>query len=105
MVWNNQNVFNHEGRCKDPKRIAMEASEYAKEVGEEPQPPSRGQAPGRNKWCPPRHGRYKVNVDGAMFTSQRSNGIGVVIRNENGQIMGAMSKKLPLPLGALEVEV
>lgn len=39
-----------------------------------------------------------------MFKSQEGSRIGVVIRNEKGQIMGAMSKKLPLPLGALEVE-
>ena len=30
--------------------------------------------------------------------------MGVVIRNENGLIIGAMSKKLPLPLRATEVE-
>lgn len=104
MVWNNRNVFKNEGRCKDPKRIAMEAREYAKEVADESLPPSHGQAPVRNKWCPPRHWRYKVNVDGAVFTSQKSSGIRVVIKNENGQIMGRMSKNLPLPLGALEVE-
>ena len=39
-----------------------------------------------------------------MFESLKSCGIGVVIRNEAGQIMGAMSRFLPLPLGALEVE-
>ena len=40
-----------------------------------------------------------------MFKESSSCGIGVVIRNDQGQIMGAMSKKLNLPLGAVEVEV
>ena len=104
MVWNNRNTFKHEVRCKDPKKIAMEAKEYAKEVAEESLPPSRGTATGRSRWRPPQNGRYKVNVDGAVFTSLESSRIGVVIRNEDGLIMGAMSKNLPLPLGALEVE-
>ena len=39
-----------------------------------------------------------------MFRESNDYGIGVVIRNDQGQIMGAMSKKLNLPLGAVEVE-
>ena len=49
-------------------------------------------------------GWYKVNVDEAVFKEINSYGIGVVIRNDKGQLMRAMSKKLELPLGALEVE-
>ncbi|KAL0007228.1 hypothetical protein SO802_008730 [Lithocarpus litseifolius] len=104
MVWNNRNVFKHEGRCKDPKRIASEAKEYAMEVTDMPRSLSCGHTSIRSKWCPPKHGRFKVNVDGAVFSNQKCCGIGVVIRNEEGQIMGAMSRKLPLPLGTVEVE-
>ena len=104
MVWNNRNVFKHEGSGKDPKRIAMEAREYAKEVAEVPQSSCRSQALVRTNWCPPQQGSFKINVDGAVFTNLKSCGIGVVIRNEVGQIMGALSRNLPFPLGALEVE-
>ena len=53
---------------------------------------------------PPSEGWYKVNVDGAVFKESGSCGIRIVIRNKRGQIMGAMSKRLDLQLGALEVE-
>ncbi|XP_075669695.1 uncharacterized protein LOC142639391 [Castanea sativa] len=43
-------------------------------------------------------------VEEFLFKELNSCGIGVVIKNDEGQIMGAMSKKLDQPLGALEVE-
>ena len=60
--------------------------------------------PRNQAWSPPREGWYKANVDGVVFRETNSCGIGVVIRNDQGQIMGAMSKKRNLPLGAVEVE-
>ena len=100
MIWNNRNNFKHEGRCKEPKRIALEAREYMQgaKIDHRPMCGSRYQA--RSTWCPPRQGSFKVNVDGAVFESLKSCGIGVVIRNEAGHIIGAMSRFLPLPLGA-----
>ena len=45
-----------------------------------------------------------MNTDGAVFRETRSCGIGVVVRNEKGQIMGALCRRLELPLRALEAE-
>ena len=55
-------------------------------------------------WRPPKLGWYKVNTDGATFDDIKCFGVGVVIKNERGEIMGALSKKFMLPLGGLEAE-
>ena len=47
---------------------------------------------------------YKVNIDAIVFKEQRCYGIGVVIRNDKGQMMGALCKKITLPWGALEAK-
>ena len=48
--------------------------------------------------------RYKVNVDGAVFRSQKTACVGVLIRDFHGQVIAALSKKVCAPLGPLEVE-
>ena len=55
-------------------------------------------------WRPPKQGWYKVNIDGATFDDIKCYGVGVVVRNERGELMGALSKKFGLPLGGLEAE-
>ncbi|KAL0007251.1 hypothetical protein SO802_008753 [Lithocarpus litseifolius] len=55
-------------------------------------------------WSPPRSGHYKINVDGAVFLKQKAAGVGVVIRDEEGRLEAALSKKIHVPLGAIEVE-
>ena len=59
-------------------------------------PPTSWQALDRNT--------YKVNFDGALFIIENSVGLGVVIRNEEGQVMVSLSQKTTLPLTNIEVE-
>ena len=103
-IWKNRNSLKFEGRGKAVKLIVKEAEMLVEDfssgnIKEKLPVVSRIQA-----WSPPREGWYKANVDGAVFRESNDYGIGVVIRNDQGQIMGAMSKKLNLPLGAVEVE-
>ena len=55
-------------------------------------------------WTPPSPARYKINVDGAVFKEQKSAGVGIIIRDDAGQLIGAYSKEIKAPLGAIEVE-
>ena len=55
-------------------------------------------------WKPPSHGLYKINLDGAVFSKNKQAGAEVIIRNETGEVIAALSKKWKWPLGALEVE-
>ncbi|XP_030974621.1 uncharacterized protein LOC115994555 [Quercus lobata] len=55
-------------------------------------------------WIPPPTNRYKINVDGVVFKSQKIAGVGVMVRDCCGQVIAALSKKINVPLGPLETE-
>ena len=55
-------------------------------------------------WKPLDPKRYKVNVDGAVFKHRKKAGIGVVIRDETGEVITALSKIVNASLGAVEIE-
>ena len=55
-------------------------------------------------WQAPSSDIYKVNFDGALFAAKNSAGLGVVIRNAEGQVMVSLSEKTTLPFTAIEVE-
>lgn len=55
-------------------------------------------------WKPPARERYKVNVDGAVFKHRKKASISVLIRNETGEVIAALSKLVNAPLGAAEIE-
>ena len=55
-------------------------------------------------WIPPPSNVFKVNVDAAMFTSQRAVAVGVIIRDDKDRIKAAMSKKINAPLRVVEAE-
>ena len=57
-----------------------------------------------SRWCPPDQHCYKANYGGAVFKSSNTAGLGVVIRDSRGDILGAMSVHVLLPHSVPEVE-
>ena len=104
-LWNQRNALKHGGQCKDVGCILKEVAEYVTEFRQENICLNEPSNPPISHWTPPRCGWYKINVDGAVFKESGSCGVGVVIRNEEGLLMDAVSKRVELPLKALEVEV
>lgn len=49
-------------------------------------------------WLPPVVGVYKLNFDGAIGKEQHVSGLGVISRNNLGQVMASLSEQVGLIL-------
>lgn len=47
---------------------------------------------------------FKVNCDGAVFSKSHRSGLGVVIRNSNGQVIASLTQQLNQAYKPIEVE-
>ncbi|XP_030941854.1 uncharacterized protein LOC115966848 [Quercus lobata] len=56
------------------------------------------------QWSPPPMDCFKVNFDGAIFLELGKAGLGVVIRNWQGNVMASLSEQAPLPISPDIVE-
>ena len=56
------------------------------------------------RWCPPPPSAFfsKVNFDGAFFSSENINGLGIIIRNEQGLVRTTLPQQIPL-LASVEI--
>ncbi|XP_050290257.1 uncharacterized protein LOC126728490 [Quercus robur] len=55
-------------------------------------------------WMPPPTNSLKINFDGALFRDINKAGLGVVIRNENGQVLASLLEQIQLPFSSDLVE-
>ena len=57
------------------------------------------------KWKPPEGAVVKANFNGAMFAESDQAGIGVVVKNNRGQVVAAIAEKIAKPESAEVLEV
>ena len=103
-VWTNWNKFRVGGVKKSSQQVVYGALDFLAKFQECGCAASGPSTKTQTSWTPPPHTRYKINVDSVVFVAQKSAGIGVIIRDSDGSVIGACSKKLRFPLGAVEVE-
>jgi ribonuclease HI len=96
QMWFRRNKWVNEGIFINPNDIIRQTEELAEEFKKVNMPESTNGAveniDRKKKWEAPPHGWYKVNWDVAIDKLQQRVGVGVVIREENGQVVAAMSK-------------
>lgn len=59
----------------------------------------------RAKWSPPLGEMYKTNYDGVVFEDSEEAGIGVVVCNARGEMLAALSEKIPYPGSVVLVDL
>ncbi|XP_065618691.1 uncharacterized protein LOC136062905 [Quercus suber] len=105
-LWNNQNEVRVGGARKIRADLIKRAVQYMEEFIAETELPMSMPVPEAQflAWVPPTTHYFKVNVDGATFAKQKAAGVEVIIRDDQGQVIEALIKKIQAPLGAVEIE-
>lgn len=105
-IWHNRNVTRHSGKRRNGKKLVSWVAQHIEEYKEanEGMESTATMAEVTGTWIPPPENVFKVNVDAADFKSQKTMGVGVIIRDDKGRLEAAMSKKINAPLGAMETE-
>ena len=83
--------------CLTPEKILNATLTLLNEFQAKPLQQLQSASPIVVKWKPPGSEFYKVNYDGAMFAELGVAGIGVVVRNEKGEVMASLAEKIPSP--------
>ena len=104
VMWNNRNEVRNGGVKKNGQSVIHGALDYLGEYQTSQAVPFMQKTKCPATWTPPPPNSYKINVDGAVFAAHELAGVGILIRDDGGRLVGACSKKLLAPLGAVEAE-
>ena len=108
LIWFHRNRIRMNQPTNQISRIVPRAQELITEfITGQDRPPITSMQPRASdviKWNPPAEGRYKVNYDDAIFSTTNDAGLGVIIRNARGEVMGSLCQRVPFPHSVEAVE-
>ena len=97
FVWCRRNKCHFKEQFLPPEKILDVAKSVLNEFHGRPKTRTMRLQPQPHRWTPLGSGIYKANYDGAYFAEEEAAGFGVVVRNELGQVMASLAKKLAMP--------
>ncbi|XP_023923720.1 uncharacterized protein LOC112035119 [Quercus suber] len=104
-IWNRR-IALHFGRSALPvDQICSSAGNFLQEfLAAQDTETALPNPPSPQRWCPPMTDVCKVNFDAAVFRSSNLVGLGVVVRDSSGAMIGALSAPTPLGSSVAELE-
>nr|XP_023900636.1 uncharacterized protein LOC112012488 [Quercus suber] len=96
FIWSRRNKMHFDEQHPPPKKILDVAEALLADFHGNPKCRPDRKIALTQRWVPPADVMYKVNYDGAYFVDEEKAGIGVVVRNELGQVMGSLAEKIDM---------
>ncbi|XP_050238375.1 uncharacterized protein LOC126687864 [Mercurialis annua] len=92
QLWSSRNILIHEGRADSLEVLLNRCRDcYVQQNSMKVSSNGQGERPG---WKPPKAGVVKLNTDLAVCTEDGTTGLGVIIRNEKGEVMVSAGRKM-----------
>ena len=92
-LWNNRNEVRNGGAKKKVQAVIFGALDYLMEYQSSEAATIMQEVKCPASWSPPPPNSYKINVDGAFFAAQKSAGVGILIRDEGGRLIGGLQQE------------
>lgn len=105
FLWSRRNKLRLNNEVLPLNRVVTEAKRFLSLYKLAPQTRMKQNRAVRNKWVAPVRNEYKTNLDGAMIHDTGEVGLGVVIWNHEGEVMAALSEKIPQPPSVTQLEL
>ena len=106
LIWGNRNASRSGSYCVEISNIRNQAHSFLQDflLVQNPLVQSSTASIKVVRWIPPIHPHCKVNFDAAVFSSEGTAGLGVVIRDFSGKVLHALAHRIVKPISVAIAE-